>query len=79
MDYTRANLGPEFAHDGATYLMALSIRDSQVPVPNATEVCGSEDVAAGIPLKEAGLVGQILAAVCIALVLTFMAIVARGL
>ena len=79
MDYVRANLGPAFANDAATLLMAQSIRDSQVPVPNAAEACGSEDVGAGVSLKDLGLIGQILAGICIALVLTFMGIVAFGL
>ena len=79
MDYARANLGPDFAHDGGTFLMALSIRDSQVPVPTATEVCGGESVGDVTPLSEAGLVEKILAAACLAIAVVFVVVVLRGL
>jgi hypothetical protein len=79
MDYVRAGLGPTLAHDGATLLVAQSIRDSQVPVPNAADLDGSDDVIDTPSLKDTGPVAQILTAACLTLVLGFVVIVVRAL
>ena len=79
MDSARANLGPDFAYDAGTLALALAIRDSQVPVPIATEIGAQETDAVAPSLRDAGIVGQTLAGVCITLVVAFVIIVARGL
>jgi len=79
MDSARANLGPDFAYDAGTLALALAIRDSQVPVPIATEICAQETDTIAPSLRDAGIVGQILAGLCVALVVAFVMVVARGL
>ena len=79
MDSARANLGPDFAYDAGTLALALAIRDSQVPVPVATDICGTDTDATGPTLSDTGIVGHILAGVCIALVAAFLIVVAQGL
>ena len=79
MDSIRAYLGPDMAHGAAEVGLALAIRDSQVPVPIATDYGAQESSAVAPSLRDAGIVGQILAGICIALVVAFVTVVAQGL
>lgn len=79
MDRTASDQRPDYTYGVGSLAMALAIRDSQVPVPIATEIGAEETDAVAPSLRDAGIVGQILAVLCIALVIVFVLIVARGL
>jgi hypothetical protein len=81
MDGIRAYLGPDMAHGAAEVGLALAIRDSQVPVLIATNDDDDDNHhrTEGTNLGDAGILGKILAGICIALVSAFVIIVARGL
>lgn len=79
MDRTEPDQRPDYTYGVGSLAMALAIRDSQVPVPIATEIGAHESDAIAPSLREPGIVEQILAGVCIALLVAFVIVVAQGL
>jgi hypothetical protein len=79
MDQTASEQTPDYTYGIGSLAMALAIRDSQVPVPIATEIAAQHFDPSAPPIGDAGLFGKILAGVCIALVVVFLIVVVRGL